>query len=565
MAVRDGDVATQEHWERETIAEKLMKYEQADRRSSSQRQLAKDLEIPRTTLQHWLNRADKLDVAPELAAFWGAPEGEALLHRIVLAAHFVMTLVGPCGIRLVCMFLELTGLDVFVAASYGAQQKVSMMMEQAVVEFGEEEKKRLADGMHEKQITVCQDETFHPSICLVAIEPVSNFILLEKYVASRTADEWTKSMEAATQGLAVEIIQATSDEGRGLLHHVEKDLGAQHSPDLFHVQQDLVRATSIALASRKRQAEQGLEKAAKQVNHCQEALAKKEEKSLSGSAAFDHELEIALEQERQAQQALENIVQQQQQVSQVIRGISAEYHPYELETGKPRNAEQLAASLAHHFLEIETVAAAANLPDRCIQKIHKAKKVVVKMVATLAFFWLTVQTKVEALSLTPEVEQIVYHHVIPAIYLSLVADKTTDPSQRSMLQRQSAILLAPALSPSGPLAGLSPTEVQVIEQVARECAQCFQRSSSCVEGRNGQLALRHHCLHRLTNRKLSALTTIHNFFIQRSDGSTPAERFFDAKPRDLFEWLLDRVDLPGWPAQKRSQPTQKVFLPLFAS
>jgi hypothetical protein len=26
---------------------------------------------------------------------------------------------------------------------------------------------------------VCEDETFHPATCLVALEPISNFIVLE--------------------------------------------------------------------------------------------------------------------------------------------------------------------------------------------------------------------------------------------------------------------------------------------------------------------------------------------------------------------------------------------------
>jgi len=96
--------------------------------------------------------------------------------------------------------------------------------------------------------------------------------------------------------------------------------------------------------------------------------------------------------------------------------------------------------------------------------------------------------------------------------------------------------------------------------VAQECAELFQRSSSCVEGRNGQLALRHHSLHRLRDQKLEALTTVHNYFVRRSDGTTAAERFFGAKPGNLFEWILERVDLPGWPAQKRSEPKPKGYL-----
>ncbi len=33
--------------------------------------------------------------------------------------------------------------------------------------------------MEQKKIAVCSDETFHPEICLVAIESVSHFILIE--------------------------------------------------------------------------------------------------------------------------------------------------------------------------------------------------------------------------------------------------------------------------------------------------------------------------------------------------------------------------------------------------
>jgi hypothetical protein len=77
------------------------------------------------------------------------------------------------------------------------------------------------------------------------------------------------------------------------------------------------------------------------------------------------------------------------------------------------------------------------------------------------------------------------------------------------------------------------------------------RASSGTEGRNGQLSLRHHSLHSLSKAKLSALTVVHNFWMQRPDGTTPAERFFGRRPRDLFEWLLDIM--PGLPraAQKR--------------
>ena len=110
--------AKEKRWTREEIAEKMAELEQVSQGTSSQRQLAEELEIPRTTLQHWLKRKESIDADPEVVAFFESPTGVAFLHRLVLAAHFVMTLVGPCGIRQVCLFLELSGLDRFVAASY---------------------------------------------------------------------------------------------------------------------------------------------------------------------------------------------------------------------------------------------------------------------------------------------------------------------------------------------------------------------------------------------------------------------------------------------------------------
>jgi len=171
-------------------------------------------------------RKEHIDAEPELVSFFESPVGTAFMHRLALGAHFVMTMSGTGSVRHVCQFFELVGLDQFIASSYGAQYGVSEKMEQAIIDFDHSERERLAASMPPKEITVCQDETFHPETCLVAIEPVSNFILLEKYAESRKASEWTKAMEEATHGLPVSIVQSTSDEGKGILHHVKSDLGA---------------------------------------------------------------------------------------------------------------------------------------------------------------------------------------------------------------------------------------------------------------------------------------------------------------------------------------------------
>ncbi len=95
-------------------------------------------------------------------------------------------------------------------------------------------------------------------------------------------------------------------------------------------------------------------------------------------------------------------------------------------------------------------------------------------------------------------------------------------------------------TPDGFWGTLRPDVQAELERKAQICADLFQRSSSCVEGRNGQLSLKRHALHRFTLRKLQSLTVQHNCLVRQPDGTTAAERFYGTASRDLFGWLLDR-------------------------
>ena len=184
------------------------------------------------------------------------------------------------------------------------------------------------------------------------------------------------------------------------------------------------------------------------------------------------------------------------------------------------------------------------------------------MVATIVFFHLTIQRKIEALCLPTAIERIMFDDLIPAFYLCRASNKAKAAADRLRLQKKSEEILFSLGSMQDPFSGITRKELTVIETVAEECASVLQRSSSCVEGRNGQLSLRHHSFHRLSDRKLAALTCVHNFFIKRKDGTTAAQRFFDAKPRTIFDFLLENMDIPGRPAQKRR--TSKQIWPLQA-
>ena len=112
-----------------------------------------------------------------------------------------------------------------------------------VVQFGQEEDQRLADQMPPQDISIAEDETFHPQCCLVGIEPVSNFILLEQYADRRDANTWDRCLNERLVALPITVVQVTSDQAKALIRHAECCLGAHHSPDLFHVQHETVKAT----------------------------------------------------------------------------------------------------------------------------------------------------------------------------------------------------------------------------------------------------------------------------------------------------------------------------------
>jgi len=166
----------------------------------------------------------------------------------------VGTEIGAGGLGLVCLLLQLTGLDRFVGASYGTQHQVNRQVEEAIVAYRREDSARLAQDMPTKAITLAQDEMFTGGLCLVATEPVSHDIILEQAAHARDQDTWQVLIEQALAGLNCQVIQSTSDEAPGLLASVEHHLGTHHSPDLFHVQHALVKAVSGALATKQRAA-----------------------------------------------------------------------------------------------------------------------------------------------------------------------------------------------------------------------------------------------------------------------------------------------------------------------
>jgi Family of unknown function (DUF6399) len=541
----------QPRWDRLERANLLEQYRGLRTQGISERQAAKELKVPRTTLQAWRIWHDTLDICPHVAEFLQSGPGLAFLHRIVIAFHLVCVEVGACGIRLVCLFLNLTGLDRFVAASYGAQQQVNLQVEQAMVAYGQDETAHLAQNMPHKDLTVTQDETFTGGLCLITMDPESNFIIVEQLAQARDQASWNAWMAPALAQLNCQIIQSTSDEAPGLLAYVEHYLEAHHSPDLFHVQHELVKAVSGPMATKERAAHKAVTEAREQLERLQSHPQSTGDEPAKRGADRPPKAPVSLEQAEQALKAAsrghEHLAQQREQVKASIRGIGHAYHFVDLERGVRRNGQLIAADIQGHIAQIRTIAQQAGLSQTCMKRIEKAERVVPKMQATIEFVSGYVGQQVAQLDLTPPVSFVMHAKLIPSYYLDRVA-QTRSVSDGASLRELAERLRASLFAPGGVLSAVSPEAQDHLHVEAKRLAAVFQRSSSNVEGRNGYLSLRSHQLRGLDRpRKRECFTTIHNFFLTRPDGTTAAERFFGQKPRSMFAAILDSVALAPAP------------------
>jgi hypothetical protein len=134
--------------------------------------------------------------------------------------------------------------------------------------------------------------------------------------------------------------------------------------------------------------------------------------------------------------------------------------------------------------------------------------------------------------------------LLPWVYWLQQSDKTQHSEFKVRYQQaadQAAQnLLAHPLTPT-----LTAEERQTWIDWARWMANNYQRTSSAIEGPNGYLTRLHHAGRCFSAQTLKVLTIIHNFHLQRPDGTTAAQRLFDYQFPDLFEWVTDPMgDLP---------------------
>jgi hypothetical protein len=378
---------------RREVVRTVVDFEESSLRDdSSQRAFADKQLVPRSTLQGWLKRKQGLQAAPELRAFLETPVGLEFLHGLVQATQLLFHQAHHVGLRPLCEFFHLVGLAPFLATSYGAQQQLALQREQQIVAYGKQERLRLGAQMARKKICLVEDENFHERRCLVGAEPVSNFLLVERFAEQRDAPTWTQAVQEGTLGLNVEVVGVTSDQAAGILHHAEQELGAHRSPDLFPGQHDLSKGTSAALSAKERAAQTASDQALQQ---WQQEVEKKEAYEAHPGPGrpphFEAHLALAAQAVEQTQQALRCATANKEAMHQVVLDLGAVYHPYDLQTGVDLTPAELKTALGALRHKAQQTLKRAQLGDKAKRHLDKAARLFPLFVATLAFYFTLAQ------------------------------------------------------------------------------------------------------------------------------------------------------------------------------
>jgi hypothetical protein len=248
---------------------------------------------------------------------------------------------------------------------------------------------------------------------------------------------------------------------------------------------------------------------------------------------------------------------------QAQRSVSAGVHAFSMEENMPQTSAQVETRLEEQAQRFEKIAEEQSVTDNqdAVGKFRRQLKDVASMVDV---WWLWTKESLER-GLKAELSSWLLSILLPVIYWQHQLQKTQNPDMKTLYQ--AALRKAQLAYATHPVTQtMSQQDVEHWRSWAEWASGNFHRASSAVEGRNGCLAQSYGDGRGLTNRRLAALTTIHNYDTRRLDGSTPAERLYGEQFPALFEWLLGQREALPLPrqARQRTAPNPLDFKPVAA-
>jgi hypothetical protein len=501
---------------------------------------ARALAIPSSTLNDRLKPLKTAVVSPQEFAFFNSESGKTFIERLLFGLIFCVNMPKSSSKQSLSNALHFCGLGRFAPISYGSLCARAKIVESGFLACTKAERKRMLKNSKTLYITLCMDETWLDLMYLVAIDAVSGFILLEKASESRSEKSWADELQHENPDLKIVIIQATSDEAAALIRFAKERTIGNHSPDLFHVLNEISKGLSLPLHHELRASENEVAALIDEHREVEQAILNELAQPSEGNTdeiteeykGFFADLDEAII-DRNNALILCN------EFRACLNDFSSAYHPVDLTTGSVRSTATVMADIYTIYGRLQDCASPFD-SKKILFHIEKARRVCEPMEKNLDFVQWYVRETIQAEGFSDQIARQIGLRLVPAAYLQRVAGQMKDREKSKKVLELARVIREKAVA-SFSLSDLPEATLERIFNLATSLSGVFQRSSSCVEGRNGFLSLKFHNSRGLSCRQIEIFTGLANFVSRRSDGTTAATRFFHMKQRDIMEMTYKMV------------------------
>ena len=500
---------------------------------TSFRSLARETNLSKSSTHRLHHRIARRNQHPE-SELWETEAGQKWLRLLVLATIFIFALQGGIGCERLSQFFHLLRLHRHIGVSPTALRSLRAQMESAIIDYQQSANDTIRKISSQVEVCAAADETFFDQVILVMLDLPSGYIFVEEMTENCQYETWQSRVVQAFKPLGLKVKYLVSDRAKAIVKLALNNLGTDSISDLFHVLYDLNRSIGFEL-------------------NC---LGSRLEKQIQRALLNQSQPEMIDELKAKKRMLQESRLT----YDNCCHRLSIGLHPFDINRNTPSCTEMVSIELEDILTTLQTIYTTHKLQDPR-NGIRKLKNQIKSLSAIIDIWWSWVDQCLAQNQCQSNVIQWVKEYLLPVIYWQQQIQRTKNPNLRK--DYQGAYFKAFECLQQHPVTLL-------LSQLDREkwwnwgiwMVSKFQRSSSPVEGRNGYLSQVHHNRRGLSSKRLKVSTVIHNFSLQRNDGTTAAERLFGQQFPDLFEYLVENIgELPQARKSRKLSKSQTFTLP----
>ena len=164
------------------------------REGVSGRKIAKELNIPKSTIYHTIQQTKKRQSAGG-TGIWDTDDGYAFMIRLVVSSIFSFGVKGGFGAGKLKSYFEMLNIGSHLAISETTILKIIKEIERLILQYNEDKTKEIKSNVEEIELILGVDETWFDQMLLVCQELQSGFIFCETSADDRSAATWDKHIK----------------------------------------------------------------------------------------------------------------------------------------------------------------------------------------------------------------------------------------------------------------------------------------------------------------------------------------------------------------------------------